>query len=183
MKEDMANAKLDTKRWTQLTSLLAEVGWISWSVAKTLGIAGGENLVGKRVAVLGNGFGTVQSYEGARRFGSSGVHQISFENRCSLKPVKLEKKNGSRWLLFNPVESLADADNDIHKPPQAPPPTPSSAIQPSQCPAPLTLSPDTQEGTMLRPTDTLETDDESTPEVSDCPMAQTPSSTFKILLD
>ena len=183
MKEDMANAKLGTKRWTQLNSSLAEVGWITWSVAKTLGIAGGENLVGKRVAVLGNGFGTVQSYEGARRFGSSGTHYISFENRCSVKPVKLEKKNGSRWLLFNPDESLAGADKDVHKPPQAPPPTPVPATQPLQSPVSLTLSPDTREGPMLRPTDMVRTEDESTPKGSDCPLAETPSSTFKILLD
>jgi hypothetical protein len=188
---DISNPKLDSKRWAQISSSLAELGWITWSAASRLGARGGNNLVGERVAVLGQGFGTVQSYEAARRFGASAVHHVSFENQSSVQPVRLEKK-GLQWLLYQPPEpQQAGEGQPAVGEPAAPPPTPISAkISLSLVPAAtaedesaappspsLSLSP-------VAPPPVLQIQ-ELTPIVATAPQAcaQTPSSTIKVVLD
>ena len=106
--QEISNSRLDSNRWDQLVSGLAEAGWMSWNSAKRLGEQGGEALVGKRVAVLGEGFGTVQSFESSR-FGGA-VHQISFEGGTQ-KGVKLEKK-GAQWLLYSRMQLLPQPEQE-----------------------------------------------------------------------
>ena len=96
------------ERWRVLAVQMAAQGWSAWGSAKRRRLGAGERLVGRRVAVLGKGLGTVLSYDARakKKIGKkSGAHLVQFEQDAEPQSVKL-LRDSSQWLVLREPRAL-----------------------------------------------------------------------------
>ena len=96
------------ERWRVLAVQMAAQGWSAWGSAKRRRLGAGERLVGRRVAVLGKGLGTVLSYDARakKKIGKkSGAHLVQFEQDAEPQSVKL-LRDSSQWLVLREPRPL-----------------------------------------------------------------------------
>jgi hypothetical protein len=114
--DELRAGNLSANRWRNMHSVLSERGWEKWGQDKRQAADAGERLVGQQVAVDGEGFGHVVSFERGK---FSSKHRVLFSGDAVARDVKLLRK-GLQWLARptpqqEPAAAVANGAEDQEK--------------------------------------------------------------------